>query len=118
MLSNSGRHRDAQVANRSLIRLSSLLGASQASVEQAWLSTGSRGHVTLQCITRRVLCTADNKLAPLLQLQALCFAMQALQRGLAELAGAGGAEAAADALRIVDTYIKVRYAPILYVTAA
>ena len=40
--------------------------------------------------------------------------MQALQRGLAELAGAGGAEAAADALRIVDTYIKVRLAPILY----
>lgn len=33
--------------------------------------------------------------------------MQALQRGLAELAGPGGAEAAADALRIVDTYIKV-----------
>jgi len=33
--------------------------------------------------------------------------MQALQRGMAELAGPGGAEAAADALRIVDTYIKV-----------
>ena len=35
------------------------------------------------------------------------MAAQALQRGLAELAGPAGAEAAADALRIVDTYIKV-----------
>ena len=35
------------------------------------------------------------------------MAAQALQRGMAELAGPAGAEAAADALRIVDTYIKV-----------
>lgn len=34
--------------------------------------------------------------------------MQAVQKGLADLAGPGGAEAAADSLRLVDTYIKVR----------
>ncbi len=33
--------------------------------------------------------------------------MQAVQKGLADLAGPGGAEAAADSLRMVDTYIKV-----------
>ena len=33
---------------------------------------------------------------------------QAVQKGLADLAGPGGAEAAADSLRLVDTYIKVR----------
>ncbi len=33
--------------------------------------------------------------------------MQAVQKGLADLAGPGGAEAAADCLRLVDTYIKV-----------
>lgn len=30
-----------------------------------------------------------------------------MQKGLADLAGPGGAAAAADALRLVDTYIKV-----------
>ena len=38
---------------------------------------------------------------------AMSLDLQALQRGMAEQAGPGGAEAAADALRIVDTYIKV-----------
>ena len=44
---------------------------------------------------------------------AMSLDLQALQRGLAELAGAGGAEAAADALRIVDTYIKVSMSTLL-----
>lgn len=34
--------------------------------------------------------------------------MQAVQKGLADLAGPGGAEAAADCMRLVDTYIKAR----------
>jgi hypothetical protein len=33
---------------------------------------------------------------------------QAVQKGLASLGRPGSAEAAADALRLVDTYIKVR----------
>lgn len=34
-------------------------------------------------------------------------AVQAVQKGLADLSGVGGAAAAADALRLVDNYIKV-----------
>ena len=44
---------------------------------------------------------------------AMSLDLQALQRGMAELAGPGGAEAAADALRIVDTYIKVTMSTML-----
>ena len=36
-----------------------------------------------------------------------CAKRQAVQKGLGDLAGPGGAGAAADALRLVDTYVKV-----------
>ena len=48
---------------------------------------------------------------------AMSLDLQALQRGMAELAGPGGAEAAADALRIVDTYIKASLSTLLTTTS-
>ncbi|BDA40427.1 Syndetin [Coccomyxa sp. Obi] len=83
-------------------------GLTPANIEELWRHAM---HFTAEVVLEGIAKAGAKGKCTAMGRAAMSLDLQAVQKGLAELAGPGGAEAAADSLRMVDTYIKAFYLP-------